>query len=308
VRLRATIEAIARATKGDQAAQDQAGMPSTLLVTGASGYLGLHLMRHAADDWQAVGTHLSSPPSGLHSYRLDVTDVVAVNDLLAALRPAVVIHLAYRQAQPRVNVEGTRNVAAACQRIGARLVLTSTDLVFGAGRGWYRESDAPSPIEPYGASKVVAEREVLERGGLVVRTSLIYGFDPLDPRTHGLVAAPLQQGRQSKLFVDEYRCPVYAPDLAAALLELAAGSHHGLLHVTGPQRLSRYDFGLKLAAFLGLDPRGLIPTSIAHSDPPRSPDCSLDTSLARRLLRTPPRSVDEVLASRPPLSAPFRSP
>jgi dTDP-4-dehydrorhamnose reductase len=267
-----------------------------VLVSGASSYVGLHLTRQAPTDWQVVGTHLTQPPVGVESQVLDVTDADAVGTLLAAVRPDVVVHLAYRQDSPRVNLAGTRHVAEACQRIGARLVFTSTDLVFDGRRGWYGETDAPSPIEPYGLSKAAAEREVLARGGLVVRTSLVYGFDPLDPRTVALVAEPLRSDRTSTLFVDEFRCPIYAPDLAAALLELAPGSQRGLLHVAGPQRLSRYDFGLNLAAHLGLDPRGLLPTSVAESPSPRSPDVSLDISLARSVVRTRLRSVDEVLA------------
>ena len=74
-------------------------------------------------------------------------------------------------------------------------VLVSTDLVFDGRRGWYRETDPTSPIEPYGRSKVVAEHAVLERGGMVARTSLIYGFAPLDPRTAGLVVGPLSEVR-----------------------------------------------------------------------------------------------------------------
>src|SRR5207249_6938176 len=99
------------------------------------------------------------------------------------------------------------------------------DLPYGSSglgrRGWYREVDRPSPIEPYGESKVAAEREVLGRGGVVARTSLIYGFDPLDPHTERMVGGPLRRGERPPFFVDEFRCPVYVCDLADALLELA---------------------------------------------------------------------------------------
>ena len=284
--------------------------PLLLLVTGASGYLGRHLVARAGSAWRLVGTHLSRPPPpGLESYRLDIRDAAATGTLLDELRPEVVLHTAYRQHEPAVNLEGTRNLAVACEPIGARLVFVSTDLVFDGRRGWYRETDPPSPIEPYGASKAAAEREVLQRGGAVARTSLIFGFDPLDPITSRLVVRPLRSGERSRLFVDEFRCPAYAPDLADALLELARGHpsagsgqvFRGLLHLAGPQRLSRYEFGVKLAKALGLDPAGLEPARQAHSGLVRSPDTSLDTSLARRLLRSRLRSVDEAVAGKSPL-------
>ncbi len=271
----------------------------TLLVVGASGFLGRYLAARAGRRWRPVGTYLTGrPPPDLEARRLEVRDQAAVEALLAELQPRAVLHLAYRPSEPEITVQGTRHLAEACARWGARLVLVSTDLVFDGQRSWYRESDSPAPLEAYGASKVVAEREVLGRGGAVARTSLIYGFEPLDPITDKLVVGPLVRGETARLFVDEYRCPTYAPDLAAALLELAELPYQGLLHLAGPQRLNRLEFGRRMAVALGLDPAGLTPGTIAESGLRRPPDVSLDTSLARQLLRSRIRSVDQAVALR----------
>jgi dTDP-4-dehydrorhamnose reductase len=256
--------------------------------------------------WRVVGTYASAAPAlGVQLERLEIRDEGAVRGLLERVGPAVVIHTAYRRHEPDVTIDGTRHLARACADLGARLIFISTDLVFDGQRGEYRETDRPNPLDSYGAAKVAAEGEVLQRGGVVSRTSLIYGFDPLDPITERLIAAPLHRGEHPRLFVDEFRSPVYGPDLAEALLELAAGSFKGLFHLAGPQRLSRYDFGLKLAGYLGLDPGGIKPTRIAESGLIRPADCSLDSRLAASLLRRPLRSVDEVIASRPRVGAPF---
>ena len=270
--------------------------PALLLIVGASGYLGGRLAARAGPAWRLAGTYLTAaPPAGLDAYPLDVRDAAAVSALLARLRPRAVLHVAYRRDDPAVNVAGTRHVAAACARVGARLVFVSTDLVFDGRRGRYREVDPPSPIEPYGAAKATAEQEVLRRGGVVARTSLIYGFDPPDPTTRRLIAEPLRRGERPRLFVDEFRCPVYADDLADALLELTGNDYRGVLHVSGPQRLSRYDFGVRLAKVLAVDSSRLEPARQADSGLVRPADCSLDVSLARQVLRTRLRSVDEAI-------------
>ena len=157
-----------------------------------------------------------------------------------------------------------------------------------------RAPRASGGTEPYGAARAAAEQEVLPRGGMVVHTSLIYGFDPLDPTTRRLIAEPLRRGERPRLFVDEFRCPVYADDL----LELAENDHRGVLHVSGPQRLSRYDFGLRLAKVLAADSSQLEPARQADSGLVRPAGCSLDSGLAQQVLRTRLRSVDEPIAGR----------
>ena len=92
-------------------------------------------------------------------------------------------------------------------------------------------------------------------------------------------------------FYDEFRTPLSYPVAARALLNLVAqdpGSPtgpRGLLHIGGPQRLSRWEMGQRLAAFLGCDPSGVVAvsrTSVTTTEP-RPADISLDSSRWRSL-------------------------
>ena len=81
-------------------------------------------------------------------------------------------------------------------------------------------------------------------------------------------------------------------DLAAALVELIDHDYRGVLHVAGPERLSRYELGLRIAAYHGRDPSpGIVPGTVAGSGLIRPRDCTLDIGLARRILRTPLRPL-----------------
>ena len=97
--------------------------------------------------------------------------------------------------------------------------------------------------------------------------------------------------------IRDSRCPVWVEDLAAALLELAQLDFQGVLNVAGPQRLSRYAFGVKLCTFAGLDPAAITAAEVANSGLVRPRDCTLDIRLAQRVLRTRLRGVDEGLLS-----------
>ena len=242
-------------------------------------------------------------------HRLDICDAEAVTALVHQVRPAAILHTAYQfntPAMERVITEGTRHVAQAAAEVGARLVHLSTDVVFDGRRGMYRETDTPQPVHAYGRAKLVSEADVrrLTPDAAIVRTSLVYGFDPPDPRTAWVIETA-RQGGAITLFTDELRCPIYAPDLAAALLEVAAGDFAGPLHIAGPDVLSRYDFGVLLCQAVGVDPSPIQATPAAASGLVRPLDCTLDTTLARGLLRTRLRGVREVLAERFPTSQVF---
>lgn len=276
--------------------------PPVLLVTGGLGYIGRHVLARARG-WTIHATWFRTPPhiASVTWHRLDICDGEAVTALVDRLRPAAILHTAYQFNTPdmeRVIIEGTRHVAQASAEVGARLVHLSTDVVFDGRCGMYREDDEPRPVHAYGRAKLVSEGDVqrLTPDAAIIRTSLVYGFDPPDPRTTWVVESA-RRGEPITLFTDERRCPIYAPDLADALLEVAAGDRDGRLHIAGPEPLSRYEFGVLLCRAAGVDPAPIQATPAAASGLTRPLDCTLDTSLAQRLLRTRLRGVDEVLAT-----------
>jgi dTDP-4-dehydrorhamnose reductase len=279
-----------------------------ILVTGGSGYLGEWVVRLARSHWDVTATYLNRPVDreedepGVTWHRLDVRDGAAVGDLVHQVRPAVIVHTAALNPGQgtgfeATNAAGSRHVARAAAACGARLIHVSTDVVFDGERGNYVEEDPPAPITPYGRSKALAEAEVRASGAeaLIVRTSLIYGWRPRPDRNTRWVVGDLSAGRPVRLFTDELRCPIWVESLAAALVELAGLGHTGILHVAGAQALSRYELGVRLARFHGLDPGPLIPARSRESGLHRPLDCTLDCSRARALLRTPLPGVDEVL-------------
>ena len=154
-------------------------------------------------------------------------------------------------------VRGSRAVAAAAHRAGARLIHLSTDLVFDGEQGApYTEDLEPRPVGDYGAAKLEAERLVARAHpqALLVRTSLLYG------KPGPQEALALSDGVE--LYTDEIRCPTRVEDLAAALLELLELELSGLLHVAGPDAVSRFSS----AACSGLR-RERIPTASGAPSP-----------------------------------------
>jgi dTDP-4-dehydrorhamnose reductase len=280
-----------------------------MLVTGGSGYLGSWVVRLARAGWDVTATYLAhaTDEPGAAYRRLDVRDRTAVTALVGELRPAVIVHTAALNPGQgsdfeAVNATGTQHVARAAAAGGARLVHVSTDVLFDGQKGHYVEDDPPAPITSYGRSKALAEEAVWASGveAVIARPSLIYGWRPRIGRHTRWIVDDLKAGKPVRLFTDELRCPIWVESLAAALMELAGLAYTGVLHVAGAQILSRYEFGLRLLRFHGLDPSPIIPASSRESGLRRPLDCTLDCSRAQALLRTPLPGVDEVLNRQKP--------
>jgi dTDP-4-dehydrorhamnose reductase len=187
-------------------------------------------------------------------------------------------------------------VALAATGAGARLVHVSSDALHGGRPEPYGDDAVPTPIYPYGAAKAAAETAVaaIDPAAALVRTSLIVG----DERSKQVrFALDLITGRaRGALFSDMVRCPIDATDLAAALLELAAGGYRGLINVAGPQAVSRAELGRLVARRYGLDPAAVPVCTIAESDlTAGAAEVRLDSTRATGLLRTPLRGVGEAL-------------
>jgi dTDP-4-dehydrorhamnose reductase len=278
-------------------------MMARILVTGASGQLGAYLLRelspaarsgHSVVAWSGtvVGERFGVPLRPV-----DLGNEADVTGAFADVCPDVVLHAGAvarvadchrdHAAAHRVNVEGTAVLARLAAPTGARLVYVSTDLVFDGERAPYRESDPVCPLSVYARTKADAEAVVLATPRAVVaRVSLLFGPSLCGrPTFFDEQVTALCAGRPITLFRDEWRTPLHLATAANALLELAWSDCTGLLHVGGPERLSRLEMGMRLAASLGADASRII--AVGRNDvpaaEPRPCDTALDSSRWRSL-------------------------
>ena len=277
----------------------RSAMPQRVLVTGATGQLGAYLVRELVAGQRAVVAWGHSTPAIVSGVSALPTDLTAPSELATAFRearPDVVIHSAAMAAVSEcaraptqaeaVNTRATGVLTELCDAAGARLVFVSTDLVFDGERARYREADPPAPLSVYGHTKATAERVVLgSPGHAVVRVSLLFGpsINGRPSFFDGQVAA-LRAGQSTRLFHDEWRTPLGLATAARALIEIAESDVTGLLHVGGPERMSRVEMGERLARLLGVAATGIQAVSrLSAGGEPRPRDTSLDSSRWRGL-------------------------
>jgi dTDP-4-dehydrorhamnose reductase len=294
-----------------------------LLVLGASGFLGPHIVRAARGAGWRVSAAARAPVAlpvvpGAEPdarVRFDATEPDALARVLDERAPdsllcaAALSRVDACERDPALahalNVALPGAAAELAHARGIRLVHLSTDLVFGARppRGArFEEADEPGPLHAYGRSKAEGEARVRAAApeALVVRLPLLYG----DSLGRGLGAsdqllAALARGERPALFVDEWRTPLEATNAAEALVELVASTACGLLHVAGPERCSRHDLGLEFLrahGAIGAERVRAARRAELGLELQRAEDVSLDARRARALLAT------ELLAPRAALA------
>jgi dTDP-4-dehydrorhamnose reductase len=217
-----------------------------ILITGGKGQLGRDLEKILLNTGKYELTCLGHDA-------LDITKPGNVQQVVLTNRPEVIIHAAAntnvdsceldKDSAYLVNALGSRNVAVAAAKTGAKLVYISTDYVFnGKAERPYIEFDMTDPINIYGKSKLAGEQYVagLSNKYFIVRTSWLYG-------RHGknFVKTMLSLAKEKKevsVVNDQVGSPTYTKDLAHFIAELIQTELYGIYHATNGGECSWFDF------------------------------------------------------------------
>jgi dTDP-4-dehydrorhamnose reductase len=237
-----------------------------LLLTGASGFLGLHI-EQAAGQHDIHGWYNRQPPRQPLQQASQVNLCVEseVEQAFVKAAPQVVLHcaaissIAIAEREPeqsqRVNVDASAQLARLCSQSGIPFVFCSTDMVFDGVRGNYSETDAVNPLNIYGKQKAMAETAVLEACpyALILRLPLLLGYVP--GSAAGTIAGLIEsnsRGETVQLFTNEYRSVAWAANAAEAMIRAVEENWQGIYHLGGPQPLSRYETGMLVKEYYKL--------------------------------------------------------
>ena len=245
-----------------------------ILVIGAAGLLGSRLMDVGKGNYEMHGTYKENKMKGSNLHHLDVTKREEVFSLLEKVKPDCVVDTAaitgvdYCETHPEeawlVNVEGTKNVAEACKRAGAKIIFLSTDYVFDGKKLDYNEKDKPRPLNYYAKTKLIAEHvlEALDVNYIVARTAVLYGVGGLGKTTFvSWVIEKLRKKENINVVTDQHNNPTYTDNLVEILFALYRKDANGIFHVTGLDCMSRYEFAKRIAEVFGLDDKYIHPTT-----------------------------------------------
>jgi len=251
-----------------------------LLITGASGLLGINLALEAMQEHEVVGVDrgkLKSAPFKV--LKADILKTDEIHSILDLTNPDWLINCAALAnlekcdedpIQARIlNTDLPAELAVACAKRNIPFVHLSTDSVFdGTKEGVYTEEDEPSPPGVYSQTKLAGERAVQQVNlqALIARVNF-FGWSLGGRRSLGeFFVNNLSEGRNVNGFTDVIFCPMWVNHLSQTLIEMLEKNLHGLYHIVGAQAMSKYQFGVEVAKKFGLRQSLIEPQSVERSD------------------------------------------
>lgn len=245
----------------------------TILLTGGSGLLALNWAVAMRDSHYVIlGQHQRKAElAGVRSHQMNIESSDQIVAAITALKPDVVVHAAgltsveacekNPDAAQHVNVDLAVNVAQACRQTNVSLVHISTDHLFGGDMQTVGEDEPIAPLNVYARTKAEAEARVLDvhTGALAIRTNF-YGWGPSYRQSFSdIIIDALRKRKPVTLFTDVYYTPILAQPAVEAIHALLEKEATGIFNVVGSDRISKYEFGMKIAEIFELDPHTIAP-------------------------------------------------
>jgi dTDP-4-dehydrorhamnose reductase len=225
-----------------------------IVITGGRGQLGVELIYLLRKQY-----HVFAPTRN----ELDITQKRQVEQYMDDVQPYAIIHAAaYTQVDSAeidpsmpilVNAVGTRFIATAAEKVGARMLYISSDYVFdGVQQSPYAEEDIPSPINVYGLSKLAGERFVASICSRysIIRSSWLYGT--AGDNFVAKVIDMAKQGKKIRMIDDQIGSPTNVEDLAKFIKHLLQIDSHGIYHASNEGSCSWYEFAATIVKIKGI--------------------------------------------------------
>lgn len=234
------------------------------VIIGANGMVGRAIFKHLSD---AVGTfrnnRVGEIPDRKYEY-LDITNPSAVYFLLEQNKPKRVFiaaanaHVDYCEDKntDRTNIDGVKSIINNCYRIGAQVIFFSSSYVFdGKSETPYKTDDETFPVNAYGRQKEKIEKFIIgykDLKWLIVRTVGVFGEDGLGKNFVDQVRSEMKKtGSRVIVPSDQTMNPVWSMDLARTVIKLSSRFTNEIFHVAGDERMTKYEFAIKIAYKLG---------------------------------------------------------
>ena len=203
---------------------------------------------------------------GVVTEKISIESIESLFEDLSRIMPDIVVNAAsitsveeceknFNNAK-EVNTDAASNIAIVCEELKIKLIHISSDHIFSGKNQYSDEYCEANPLNNYARTKYQAEIEVKNSNpsSLIIRTNF-YGWGTSYRHSFSdLIINNLRNNLQVYLFSDVFFTPMLIDELVSSINELIGLNQCGIFNVVGSERLSKFEFGLKIADCFGLNP------------------------------------------------------
>ena len=284
-----------------------------ILVTGASGMLGATLVRLLNNDFNVYATGNSNFKNQHPNYMKFDLSSNDYSKLLDWSKPDLIVHCAaltngnFCEKNPEkaflINSESVSKLIKYSKK-NVKIIYISTDAVFPANSSFSNENSITGAESIYGKSKEAGEKSLIKSGKNynIIRTTIV-GLN-ININKTGFVEWILNSSKDNvniQLFDDVIFSPISIWDLSYEIIFIINSNlKNGIYHISGKDKLTKFDFGMKLLHSLGYNTKSISPGKIvkfplrAKRNKDQSLDCAYYMKITKRDLPVIEKTINSI--------------
>lgn len=287
-----------------------------VLLTGATGLLGTHLIRVIPTGVSVVGTvhvfkkTVSHPQ--VNYLDIELKEAGSVTKVCAQVKPDIIIHTAAhtsvdfceknKEETRLTNIVSVENILREAKKYNSKVIFCSTNMSYDGLNAPYNEKSLQSPGSYYGQTKVAGEKLIMDSGVeyTIVRLMTMYGWNWQPSRKNMVTMSIEKLQNKEKLWMtnDVFNNLLYVGQAAEFFWQIVQNSsktNNQKFNIAGAECANRYMAVMKLCEVFKLDKSLISEVSsdyFAGSEVPRSPNTCFDTTKAQDILQFTPLTLE----------------
>ena len=218
-----------------------------VFLTGGTGQLGKEIIEILKEEYSILAPKKED---------FDLENFEKIYDYLKNINPDIIILSgAYtdvdkaeeeKEKAYKINFLSTKEFVKYALHYDKILIFISTDYVFDGKKEIYSEDDIPNPINFYGKTKYLSEKEIISnlKKYFIIRTSWLYGEGKKNFVYKFLKKC--EEEKVIKVVKDRYGSPTYTKDVAEGIKEILKSENYGIYHIVNTGRVSRFEFAKEI--------------------------------------------------------------
>jgi len=276
----------------------------TILITGSSGFIGKYLAINFKSGYKVIGIDLDNSSNLICDkfYLGNICDSDIISKIFIENNIDYIIHAAAikslnlceknKELALDVNYEATKKLYNIAKKHKSKFLYLSSDIIFNGNSGYHEEYSKKNPINYYGITKAMCEDLLMNDPDVAIcRTAMVFGRVPKNQKylfnkikdyttlqVQGFIIDHIIYKLKNKnnilLSNDEFCNPTSVDLLFRQIRRIIEFNINGIIHCCGGERISKYEFGEKIATFFNLDSKLILP--IKSNDSLRPKDVSMN--------------------------------